>query len=100
MTLKLTFLGAAGTVTGSKYALTDGKHTLLVDCGLFQGPRQWARELNRWIVRDPRSARAYDARGQVLLTRGNLKVAMAARRLDEKDYPLMRGGIHVIYDRQ
>jgi metallo-beta-lactamase family protein len=33
----LSFLGGAGTVTGSKYALSDGRHTFLVDCGLFQG---------------------------------------------------------------
>ncbi len=43
----LTFLGAARTVTGSKYLLqVDGLH-LLVDCGLFQGlkelrERNWA----------------------------------------------------------
>ena len=37
MTLSLTFLGGAGTVTGSKYLLErDGKR-VLVDCGLFQG---------------------------------------------------------------
>ena len=40
MTVKLTFLGAVGTVTGSKYLLDiDGKR-LLVDCGLFQGYKQ------------------------------------------------------------
>ena len=38
--MKLTFLGAAGTVTGSKYLLTAGKKRLLVDCGLFQGYKQ------------------------------------------------------------
>ena len=43
----LTFLGAAGTVTGSKYLLDLGDHKLLVDCGLFQGlkalrERNWA----------------------------------------------------------
>ncbi|MCG2797481.1 MAG: MBL fold metallo-hydrolase [Cellulomonas sp.] len=39
----LTFLGAAGTVTGSKFLVeTDGAR-LLIDCGLFQGPRQWRR---------------------------------------------------------
>ncbi len=35
--LRLTFLGACGTVTGSKYLLeADGKR-VLVDCGLYQG---------------------------------------------------------------
>ncbi|MQA29760.1 MAG: MBL fold metallo-hydrolase [Luteitalea sp.] len=33
----LTFLGAAGTVTGSKHLLDTGTHRVLVDCGLFQG---------------------------------------------------------------
>ena len=47
MVLSLTFLGAAGTVTGSKYLLDDGRRRLLVDCGLFQGYktlrlRNWA----------------------------------------------------------
>src|SRR3954466_13166307 len=32
----LTFLGAAGTVTGSKHLLDLGDHRVLVDCGLFQ----------------------------------------------------------------
>jgi metallo-beta-lactamase family protein len=43
----LTFLGAAGTVTGSKYLIDFGSHRVLVDCGLFQGlkelrQRNWA----------------------------------------------------------
>lgn len=47
MTLNLTFLGGAGTVTGSKYLLEDGARRILVDCGLFQGfkplrLRNWA----------------------------------------------------------
>ena len=36
----LQFLGATGTVTGSKYLLRAGDVRLLVDCGLFQGYKQ------------------------------------------------------------
>lgn len=35
--MNLTFLGAAGTVTGSKTLVTHEGHRWLVDCGLFQG---------------------------------------------------------------
>ena len=38
--MQLTFLGATGTVTGSKYLVTSGSKRLLVDCGLFQGLKQ------------------------------------------------------------
>lgn len=34
----LTPLGAAGTVTGSRYWLRSGQRNYLVDCGVFQGP--------------------------------------------------------------
>ena len=36
----LTFLGAAGTVTGSKHLLEAGGRRILVDCGLFQGLKE------------------------------------------------------------
>jgi metallo-beta-lactamase family protein len=44
---RLTFLGAAQTVTGSKYLLQSDATRLLIDCGLFQGlkslrERNWA----------------------------------------------------------
>lgn len=35
--LRLGFLGAAGTVTGSRYLVEAGGRRMLVDCGLFQG---------------------------------------------------------------
>ena len=38
--MQLQFLGATGTVTGSKYLLRHDGATLLVDCGLFQGFKQ------------------------------------------------------------
>jgi metallo-beta-lactamase family protein len=41
----LTFLGAAGTVTGSKHLLEVGGRLILVDCGLFQGLKE-LRERN------------------------------------------------------
>ena len=39
--MKLTFLGAAGTVTGSKYLLDTSKYKILIDVGMFQGAREW-----------------------------------------------------------
>jgi metallo-beta-lactamase family protein len=47
MSLSLSFLGGAGTVTGSKFLLENGRRRILVDCGLFQGVkdlrlRNWA----------------------------------------------------------
>jgi metallo-beta-lactamase family protein len=38
--MKITFLGGAGTVTGSKFLVKTGGRKLLVDCGLFQGYKQ------------------------------------------------------------
>ncbi len=46
MTIKLTFLGAARSVTGSCYLLETGENRLLVDCGMYQErplrERNWA----------------------------------------------------------
>ncbi len=40
MSVNITFLGGADTVTGSKYLVEHNRHRLLVDCGLFQGYKQ------------------------------------------------------------
>lgn len=63
--MQLTFLGGTDTVTGSKFLLAADGHSLLVDCGMFQGPRE-ARWLN-W--EDPPFASPPD---EVLLTHAHI----------------------------
>ena len=38
--MQLTFIGATGTVTGSKYLLESASVKIMIDCGLFQGLKQ------------------------------------------------------------
>jgi len=52
---KITFLGAAGTVTGSKYLVEAGGKRLLVDCGLFQGPKELQQRNWNNLLIDPAS---------------------------------------------
>jgi metallo-beta-lactamase family protein len=56
--LRVTFWGAAGTVTGSMHLVEAGRHSLLLDCGLFQGHRAEARQRNSHF---PFDARRIDA---------------------------------------
>ena len=56
----LTFLGAAGTVTGSKHLLEIDGTRVLVDCGLFQGLKE-LRDRN-WAPRILRAAFASSTR--------------------------------------
>src|SRR6266571_449045 len=64
--MKITFLGGAGTVTGSKYLVEDHGRQFLMDCGLFQGFKQL--RLRNWepLPVDPRSIDA------VILTHAHL----------------------------
>ena len=64
--MKITFLGAAGTVTGSRYLLETATTRVLIDCGLFQGLKE--HRLKNWEAPyvDPRSLAA------VVLTHAHL----------------------------
>lgn len=64
--MRLTFMGAAGTVTGSKYLLEHEGKRLLLDCGLFQGLKQL--RLRNWD-QFPLDARKVDA---VVLTHAHI----------------------------
>ena len=78
--MRLRFLGAAGTVTGSKTLVQYGDQKILVDCGLFQGPRK-LRERNwaRW----PFAPSALDA---VVLTHAHLDHSGLLPRLIKQGY--------------
>ena len=64
--MRLTFLGATGTVTGSKTLVEAGDKRMLVDCGLFQGYKML--RLRNWeaLPFDPASLDA------VLLTHAHI----------------------------
>jgi len=62
----LTFLGAAGTVTGSKHLIDTGTRRVLVDCGLFQGLKEL--RLRNWQPL-PVAATSIDA---IILTHAHL----------------------------
>ena len=66
------FLGAAGTVTGSKHLLNVSGDShgagfqTLIDCGMFQGPKEWRERNWRDIPIDPRKIES------VILTHAHL----------------------------
>ncbi len=45
---QITFFGAAGTVTGSRFILETGKENILIDCGMFQGKK--INRLKNWDI--------------------------------------------------
>ena len=64
--IKVHFLGAAGTVTGSKFLIDTGENKILVDCGLFQGLKEL--RLKNWDY-PPVDPAEIDA---VVLTHGHM----------------------------
>ncbi len=53
--IRLTFHGAAQTVTGSQHLLETNSARILLDCGLFQGKREETYRRNREFPFDPGS---------------------------------------------
>ncbi|QDT65794.1 MBL fold metallo-hydrolase RNA specificity domain-containing protein [Calycomorphotria hydatis] len=117
--MKLTFLGAAGEVTGSQHLIETDELRVLLDCGLFQGRRAEADQKNRQFQCDPRTLDAvflshahidhcgnlpglYKAgfRGNVFCTRATYDIAalmlMDSAKIQEEDAEYMshRRGKH------
>lgn len=78
--IRLQFLGAAGTVTGSRTLLTIGDKRYLIDCGLFQGD-QTLRQKNWNGLQVP-----IDQLDAVLLTHAHLDHSGYLPRLYQKGY--------------
>lgn len=79
-TIKIHFLGAAGTVTGSKYLLETPEQNIMIDCGMFQGLKE-LREIN-WKPL-PIDVSKIDV---VLLTHGHLDHTGYLPRLVKEGY--------------
>ncbi|MEK9864744.1 MAG: MBL fold metallo-hydrolase, partial [Verrucomicrobiota bacterium] len=56
--MKVQFLGATRTTTGSMYLLEVNGHRILLECGLYQGRREETIERNRQFPFDPASLSA------------------------------------------
>ncbi len=78
--LKIHFLGAAGTVTGSKFLIETSEKNILIDCGMFQGLKE-LRQIN-W-EQLPIDVSTIDV---VLLTHGHLDHTGYLPRLVKQGY--------------
>ena len=84
MAISLTFKGAAGNVTGSRYAIETSQARVLIDCGMFQ---EWKLKPRNWTAFDKEDL-DYDA---VLLTHAHLDHCGLLPRLVKLGF---RGKIH------
>ena len=78
--MKLSFHGAARSVTGSRHMLEIPGFRLLLDCGLFQGRREEAYRQNRDLGFDPKSLSA------VLLSHAHIDHSGAAPVLQKHGF--------------
>jgi len=53
MSIKINFIGAVRTVTGSMHLISNGEYKFLIDCGLFQGHRKQFYEINSHFPFEP-----------------------------------------------
>ena len=84
--MKLSFHGAARSVTGSRHLLEMPGGRILLDCGLFQGQRQEADRQNRFLGFDPRGIQA------VLLSHAHIDHSGALPVLAKHQF---RGNVHM-----
>ena len=87
----LTFLGATGNVTGSRFLLKTPEKQLLIDCGLFQGYKE--NRLRNWEA-FPVAPSSIDA---VLLTHAHIDHSGYIPRLCQQGFS---GRIHCTYATQ
>lgn len=80
MSMRMTFWGAAGEVTGSMHLLEAGGKHILLDCGLFQGRREEARRKNEAWPLTP------DAVDMVVLSHAHIDHAGRLPLLIKKGY--------------
>src|SRR5215218_2191113 len=64
--MRIQFCGADRTVTGSCHLVETQGLRVLLDCGMFQGPRDEANDFNHWI---PTDVKTIDA---IILSHGHL----------------------------
>ncbi len=86
--MQISFLGAARTVTGSMHLLEVAGRRILLDCGLYQGPRKEAFERNRTFPFDPKSVDAVVLSHAHIDHSGNLPTLVRAG---------FRGDIHATF---
>ncbi len=86
--MQISFLGAARTVTGSMHLLEVAGRRVLLDCGLYQGPRKEAFERNRTFPFDPKSIDAVVLSHAHIDHSGNLPTLVRAG---------FRGDIHATF---